>query len=195
MQLPLHADQPMNEGFGVVIVTVVIRGGGTILLVDEGDDGTDEKVAPPPPSTSPTSTLFLFLNVAARSLSLPYLPTGGVVALPVPCGQRMASEQPCPQQSESRRARRQPQPRVAQPALRPPHRGRRGRVQRIRRGGPPLGVGRSEGEAEVWVPHMMRPFYLHKAHAKTEGPKIPLLHTAAMYVSCIFGSGIFVLAS
>lgn len=39
--LPLHCDQPLNDGFGVVIVTVAIRGESTILLVDEGDTGSD----------------------------------------------------------------------------------------------------------------------------------------------------------
>ena len=36
--LPLHLDQPRNDGFGVVIVTVGIQGSGDIVLDDPDDD-------------------------------------------------------------------------------------------------------------------------------------------------------------
>jgi hypothetical protein len=36
--LPLHLDDPRNDGFGIVIVTVALQGSADIILVDEGDD-------------------------------------------------------------------------------------------------------------------------------------------------------------
>ena len=36
--LPLHCDQPLHDGFGVVIVTLAMDGVGQIILLDEGDD-------------------------------------------------------------------------------------------------------------------------------------------------------------
>lgn len=40
--LPLHCDQPLNDGFGVVIVTLAMHHASTILLVDEGDQGSGD---------------------------------------------------------------------------------------------------------------------------------------------------------